>query len=519
MVEAPVAGGGVPADERARLRRVWLRAAWFSIAINLVAGLLVLVFFALWLSPAAVGRAGAGSLVGFAAVFGVFVVAVGGRTVREDRRRLSAIEHWMDQGWPIGGRGWSVVLNEPARQARTSLAAWWAGSALFALTYAVETGAWGRTGLLLIGALLAGLNVGADVGFVTEHVLRPLTAKALAQGWPKHRTGVHRRLLLAWATGSGIPIFGIALALVWQQSNGGSMIGPLWALVVTGLVAGWIVIATAARLLADSVEAVRGGLLRLETGDLTAAVTVDDSSEVGLLQAGFNRMVAGLRERELLHDLFGRHVGVDVARTALERGVSLGGEVQDVSVLFVDLAGSTTLVEHHPPQEVVAVLNAFFAAVVRTTHAEGGWVNKFEGDAALCVFGAPEPLDDHAACALRAACQLRALLSELGAVHPGIDAGIGVSSGTVVAGNIGAEDRYEYTVVGRPVNEAARLTEIAKGRPERIVASLDAVCAAGDEGRRWISVGAVDLRGRSQPTDVHVPLITGEVRSQVSVTG
>ena len=81
----------------------------------------------------------------------------------------------------------------------------------------------------------------------------------------------------------------------------------------------------------------------MQRGDLAVSVPVDDASEVGLLQAGVNHMVDGLRERERLHDLFGRHVGVEVARNAIERGTRLGGEVRDVSALFVDLVGSTTL--------------------------------------------------------------------------------------------------------------------------------------------------------------------------------
>jgi adenylate cyclase len=155
----------------------------------------------------------------------------------------------------------------------------------------------------------------------------------------------------------------------------------------------------------------------------------------------------------------------------------------------------------------VARLNQFFGTVVRTVAAEGGWVNKFEGDGALCVFGAPAAQPDHAARALRAA---RALGRALAATMP---AGIGVSSGRAVAGNVGAEQRYEYTVIGDPVNEAARLTEAAKQHPARVLASAAAVRAAGDEAANWVEIGAFELRGRSQPTVVYAPvelLQTGE---------
>src|SRR3546814_3520462 len=100
-------------------------------------------------------------------------------------------------------------------------------------------------------------------------------------------------------------------------------------------------------------------------------------------------MVAGLRERQRLQDLFGRHVGHEVAAQAIERGSDLGGESREASAFFVDLIGSTAMAEVLPPTEVVATLNAFFEAVVDEVSAQGGWVNKFRGDGALCVFGGP----------------------------------------------------------------------------------------------------------------------------------
>ena len=200
---------------------------------------------------------------------------------------------------------------------------------------------------------------------------------------------------------------------------------------------------------------------------------VDDGSEVGLLEAGFNRMAAGLRERERLRDLFGRHVGREVAEAALERdGVELGGELREVGAVFVDILGSTALAARRPPREVVAALNAFFRIVVEEVEVHGGWVNKFEGDAALCVFGAPTRRPDAACDALRAA---RLLHERLRSELPDVDAGIGVSAGAAVAGNVGTEERYEYTVIGDPVNEAARLCELAKRRPERVLASAAVV--------------------------------------------
>lgn len=122
------------------------------------------------------------------------------------------------------------------------------------------------------------------------------------------------------------------------------------------------------------------------------------------------------------------------------------------------------------------------------------------------MFGAPAAHPDHAPRALCAARVLRERLSELAAVYPGIDAGIGLSSGTVVAGNVGTESRYEYTVIGGPVNEAARLTELSKGRPARLVASANTVQRAGLEASNWLPLGTVALRGQSAPTAIYEPV-------------
>ena len=500
-------------EARAAVRRAWMRASWSALTLTAVAGVLVLVFFAVWLSPWADGRASAASIVVFSLVFATFVIGLGADTVRRDRRRFRVVEDWIDDGCHPGGRGWAVVLNEPRRQALSEWVAWAAGSVLFALVYTAYERDGARAGLLLIGALLAGSNVAAGIFFLTEHALRPATAVALASAWPEDRLGVRRRLLVAWATGSGIPLLGIGLALVWHQVIGGAyLIGPLWSLVITGLVAGGIVIGTAARLMADSIETVRTAVGRVGGGDLGVVIDVDDTTEMGQLQAGVNQMVAGLRERHRVQDLLGRYVGVDVAGAAIARPDELTGVVRDVSVLFVDLVGSTPLARQLLPTEIVGILNAFFAAVVEITHGEGGSVNRFEGDGALCLFGAPTPSADHADRALRVARGLRAAVAGLAGRYPTLDAGIGVSSGLVVAGNVGAADRYEYTVIGDPVNEAARLTEVAKGHRARTLATHATLARAGGESAGWTAAGTVTLRGRDEETRIFAPRRAIEVR-------
>jgi adenylate cyclase len=268
-------------------------------------------------------------------------------------------------------------------------------------------------------------------------------------------------------------------------------------LAVVALLVGGLATLLTARAVGQPLRDLREAVRRVGQGDYAVDVVVDDAGEIGLLQEGVNTMAAGLAERERLRDLFGRHVGTSVAQRALDTGVSLGGEERTVAALFVDIAGSTGLVRRTGPEEMVGLLNRFFGVVVETIESDGGLVNKFEGDAALCVFGAPGDHPDPAGAALRAARRICDAVAGAGEV----DVGVGVAFGPVWAGQVGAASRLEYTVIGDPVNEAARLTELAKDHPGRAVASGPTVRAADESERaHWAPDGAVTLRGRDAAT-------------------
>ena len=400
-----------------------------------------------------------------------------------------------------------AVLREPWRQALRPLLFW----VLAAFVYGGLTALFGANFVTVArvveGALLGGVTTCAFAYLLIERSFRPLFAHVLDR-IPDRRPrtpGIRLRLLLTWAVGSGVPLLALALVLFLD----GTEILPqaLAMLSLVGLVAGFIATVASARSVAEPLDGVRQALGRVRDDDLEVGLVVDDGGEVGEVQAGFNRMVDGLRERRQIQDLFGRHVGQAVATQALERGTGLRGEEADASAVFVDIVGSTAMAEVLSPDEVVETLNDFFDVVVRAVDGQGGWVNKFEGDGALCVFGVPGTQPDHADRALRAARLLNLGLSHLTERHPGLEAGIGVSSGRVVAGNVGTEARYEYTVIGPAVNEAARLTEVAKGRAVKVLASSETVRRAAGEADRWHDVGTVALRGRAAPTAIFAPLV------------
>jgi adenylate cyclase len=150
------------------------------------------------------------------------------------------------------------------------------------------------------------------------------------------------------------------------------------------------------------------------------------------------------------------------------------------------------------------LLNRFFAVVIDEVDRHRGLINKFEGDATLAIFGAPNHLDQPEDEALAAA---RGILYRLAEEVPEIRAGIGVAAGQVVAGNVGAKERFEYTVIGEPVNEAARLSELAKTRELPLLTTAATLRSASiNEQAHWVLGESMVLRGYDQPTVLAGPL-------------
>jgi adenylate cyclase len=387
----------------------------------------------------------------------------------------------------------------PFRLARVQGVVWVAvGIGLLALHYDAGPQVLASIAICMVAVAVAS---GFMNFLLAQRLLRPVFVLALAEVSDlrrrRHRVGV--RLLVTWGLYSAM----VGNHFRWLNPSGATMTAPVLILVAVGIFGGLRGMTLAARSVADPLREVTDRMGHVGAGQYEVRAPVYDSSEIGYLQIGFNDMVAGLAEREQLRDLFGRHVGRDVAQHALQQGQDFNGRVCEAGVVFIDLAGSTALAATSSPDRVAAVLNAFFRIVVGVIGEYGGYINKFEGDAALAIFGAPLALGDPCAQALGAA---RALREALTADREMPDFGIGVTYGAVFAGNIGAEDRYEYTVIGDPVNEAARLSDLAKTKAGRLLASVVTVSKSGaDEAARWRSGEDVLLRGRHQPTTLAEP--------------
>lgn len=405
--------------------------------------------------------------------------------------------------------GRRTLLAAPSRMATIQGAVWFCAAVTFAVVnlrtpwLAATVG----TPILLGGAVTTAMSY-----WFCTRALRPSVAKLLTDDPPTRQRGPGLRLraVSTWLVATGVPI--VALMLVATSALVVDFSGDRLAWVVIALgsltvISGLTAAAFTGATTADPIDEVRRGMQSVERGEYEVTVPVFDASELGLLQAGFNTMASGLRERERLRDLFGRHVGRDVARLA-EANATAGTRVAmdsvscEVAVLFIDMVGSTALATSLPPADLVALLNEFFTVVVEVVERHGGVINKFEGDASLAIFGAPVQTDDNAGRALAAARELDGRLNPPGAVAK---FGIGVSAGIAAAGNVGDPTRYEYTVIGDPVNEASRLTEVAK-RVGGVAASGAAVKRAEpSEAAHWRTVQSEILRGRDVATDIAVP--------------
>jgi adenylate cyclase len=493
------------------VRRTRRRLNRLAIMANGLGAFDTFAFLVFLLPPAFEGVDTTNAILVNSIVFAVFLPLTFVLGTRWGYQKSESLIDWVGKRDPTAAER-DQALHIAQAHALQAAKFWLAAAILFGGLNTVGGGLDGNgalAGAIVFLTLLLGGITTAGVQYLTaERILRRVTTLALSAAPPISPSGpgVGMRIRMVWLLATGMPLVGIgAVGLSGLFADHMDVeplaLGVLFLAMVAAF-SGLIATKLTARSVSESLGSVRDALVRIEEGDYDVQVPIDDSSEIGLVQVGINRMAGGLAERERLQDLFGRHVGRDVARAALDGGVELGGEVREVGVLIVDIVGSTTMAGRLPPERVVAVLNRFFAIVVETVESYGGMVNKFEGDGALCVFGAPVDRKDPAGGALCAARELRARLTD---ELPDVDVGIGVSAGEAVAGNVGAEERFEYTVIGDPVNEAARLSELAKRRPERLVVSGAAVGRAGDDERgRWELGENEILRGRDEPTRLAV---------------
>jgi adenylate cyclase len=317
------------------------------------------------------------------------------------------------------------------------------------------------------------------------------------------RVSLHRRLLatvpmVSWGTAV------VVAGLLTDNTRALDTIGlaSIVAIAVTAVVSIWLSL-----VLADAVSApvidLRDATRRVGAGDLAVRVPVVSTDETGELAASFNAMVGGLAERERLREAFGAFVDPALTERVVVEGTDLRGEVVDVSVLFVDVRGFTAFAESAAAHEVVARLNALYETVVPVILSHGGHANKFIGDGLLAVFGVPERHADHAPRAVAAAREIARLVRQGVAGH--LQIGVGVNSGRVVVGTIGGGGRRDFTVIGDPVNTAARVEAATRLTGDDILITETTLRALGPHVDGFEERPSIPLKGKTATVRLYAP--------------
>lgn len=276
--------------------------------------------------------------------------------------------------------------------------------------------------------------------------------------------------------------------------------------VVDSLLAMAVAIFFVIRSLLRPVNLLTGGMAKVADGDLTMRVPVTSNDEIGALTSAFNRMVEGLRDRERIRETFGKYVSESVATALIQQtgdSSRIQAEARDATVLFTDIDGFTGIAERLPADTLVAAVNEYLELILEPIQRNGGVVNNFIGDGLLVSFNLPLANEDHANAAVAAAVEIDRLVT--GRTFAGgvaLGTRIGINTGLVIGGTIGAGDRLSYTLLGDPVNTAARLQELNKTHGTRILVSDATRQRCGD---RFIfdSIGTVTVRGRAEPAVIY----------------
>jgi adenylate cyclase len=337
----------------------------------------------------------------------------------------------------------------------------------------------GASGSRLVQYAVLGAVMGATVQLmgvhsVIEGELRPARVAIAGDTGIGDSLPRPRPTFAAWSNMSALAVafahavVGALLAAVFAPGNE----APLLSLVIgCALTIGLGLPIFVGAVFSPSLRPIRDlaqGTERVAEGDYRHRLPVVQDDDLGALAAAFNRMQAGLVERQRLQAAFGTYVDPALAARLLEQGDDVfTGERREVTVMFVDIRDFTPFAEANSAEDTVARLNALFEIVVPAVMEAGGHVNKFLGDGALAVFGAPNDLTDHADAAVNAAVLIHRRVARR--FSGALRIGIGINTGKVIAGTIGGGGKLEFTLIGDTVNVAARVEQLTKTTGDAIL--------------------------------------------------
>jgi class 3 adenylate cyclase len=362
---------------------------------------------------------------------------------------------------------------------------------------------------LILGSLVAAGYAAMLHYLAVEGGMRPVLLDINSQISPRTSTAFSA-IRLRWRLLIALPLInlvtGLVVAALTSDGGGSSNLGVdvMIALAVATTISLELTMLLSRSILRP-IHDLERAVDAINAGDYTASVPVTTADELGDLAASFNQMVEGLRERERIREAFGTYLDREVAEYILSDGFEEEGVDVEVSVLFCDIRDFTAFAAQASPQEVVASLNGLFEVIVPIIASHGGHVDKFEGDGLLAVFGAPEPFLDHADRAVRAACQIDGAVNERGEAGD-LRVGVGVNTGTVVAGAIGGAGRLNFSVIGGEVNLAYRVEAATRELGDPILITVDTWKRLGPDFEAE-SRGKVRLKGIQEPVALYRPRV------------
>lgn len=240
---------------------------------------------------------------------------------------------------------------------------------------------------------------------------------------------------------------------------------------------------------------------------VSARRIIRSKDEVGDLAKAFDNMTEGLKERDKVKTLFSKFHGSTITEDLLNKQVGVGGSNKEVTVFFSDIRGFTSFSESRTPEEVVGMLNEYFAIMVKIIQQNHGIVDKFIGDAIMAVWGAPKTSARDAQNAVRACIEMRKSLAELNTKRknkgqPPIMIGMGLHTGPAISGTIGSDDRMEYTVIGDTVNMTSRIESSTKAFGTDLLIS-EATAKTVEKEFALEKAGAAEVKGKSEPLNLY----------------
>ena len=322
-------------------------------------------------------------------------------------------------------------------------------------------------------------------------------------------------MLFCFIVSSVFPVAILLSSYISVQINNGLEIhgGVIFVSILLMLIS-FIITHGLSRLILNPLKNLTEASKRIQNGDYKSRVGIVTSDELGALADSFNDMADSLAEKEFMRDTFGKIVDPEVRDYLMSGsgkeslGAALGGETREVTVLFCDIRSFTAMSEKMEASAVVQLLNKYFTALGKCIAAHHGIINKYIGDAIMAIFGAPVKSENSARDAFLAALDMRKALVEVNEDFkkegfPEVHFGIGIHTGPVFAGTIGAENRMEYTVIGDTVNTASRLESLCKTYTKDLILSEASAEKLGKEDSKLSFVADAEIRGKSQPMKLY----------------